>query len=159
MRGSSITLEDYPLEQALDIFRDAGFDVIEMWRHDLKRCKTDELRMKFAAYARGKGISMGGLNAVGEDYYQPFGTDQQLEQTLEGLKADADFALSLGTKNVLIWEGRAPQGTTESHWMKSAPPTIDRASPRRDRCSEVKGCSIPGGTSPFHCRHERPISD
>ena len=124
MRGSSITLEDYPLERALDIFRDAGFDVIEMWRHDLKRCKTDELRMKFAAYARGIGISMGGLNAVGEDYYQPFGTDQQLEQTLEGLKADADFALSLGTKNVLIWEGRAPQGTTESYWMSQLLPRL-----------------------------------
>lgn len=112
------------MEQALGIFRSAGFDVIEMWRHHLTRCKTDELRKKFVAFAKSMGISMGGLNVVGEDYYQPFGTDQQLEQTLEGLKADADFALSLGTKDVLIWEGRAPQGTSEGHWMNQFLPRL-----------------------------------
>jgi sugar phosphate isomerase/epimerase len=67
---------------------------------------------------------MGGLNVVGEDYYQPFGTDQQLEQTLEGLKADADFALSLGTHDVLIYEGRAPKGTTEAHWVSQLLPRL-----------------------------------
>jgi sugar phosphate isomerase/epimerase len=124
MRGSSITLEDYPLEEALGLFRNAGFNVLEMWRHHLKRCRTDELREKFVAYARGLGISMGGLNVVGEDYYQPFGTDQQREQTLEGLMADASFAFSLGTRDVLIWEGRAPSGTTESHWVNQLLPRL-----------------------------------
>ena len=112
------------MEQALGIFRSAGFDAIEMWRHHLTRCKTDELRKKFVAFAKSMGISMGGLNVVGEDYYQPFGTDQQLEQTLEGLKADAAFAQSLGTKDVLIWEGRAPQGTAEGHWLNQLLPRL-----------------------------------
>src|SRR6185295_2891466 len=79
MRGSSITLEDYTLEEVVRIFRDHGFDRVEMWKYQLKRCKTDELRQKFATYAKGMGISMGGLNAVGEDYFQPFGTDQQFQ--------------------------------------------------------------------------------
>src|SRR3989337_2150025 len=113
MRGSSITLEDYTLEEAVKIFREANFTSIEMWKHHLKKCRTDELRQRFVAYANGMGISMGGLNVVGEDYFQPFGSDQQLQKTLDGLKADMEFALSLGTVDVLIWEGRAPQGSTE----------------------------------------------
>jgi sugar phosphate isomerase/epimerase len=124
MRGSSITLEDYTLEEALRIFRDAGCTSIEMWKHHLKRCKTEELRKKFVAYATGMGLSMGGLNVVGEDYFQPFGSDAQFQETLDGLKADTDFALSLGTKDVLIWEGRAPEGTTESYWIERCLPRL-----------------------------------
>lgn len=124
MRGSTITLEDYPLERALRIFRDAGFDSLEMWKHHLRRCRSPELRQKFVAYAKGMGISMGGFNAVGEDYFQPFGTDQQMEQTLDGLRADTEFALSLGTRDVLIWEGRAPQGTTEPDWLNRCLPRL-----------------------------------
>jgi sugar phosphate isomerase/epimerase len=124
MRGSSITLEDYTLEEALRIFRDSGCSSVEMWRHHLKRCKTDELRQRFVAYAKGMGISMGGLNVVGEDYFQPFGSDAQLQSTLEGLKADAEFARSLGTTDVLIWEGRAPAGTAEPEWIEKLLPRL-----------------------------------
>jgi sugar phosphate isomerase/epimerase len=124
MRGSSITLEDYSLEEALRIFRDSGCTSVEMWRHHLKRCKTDELRKRFVAYARGIGISMGGLNVVGEEYFQPFGSDAQLQQTLDGLKEDMEFALSLGTTDVLIWEGRAPQGTGEPEWIEKLLPRL-----------------------------------
>src|ERR1700736_4109583 len=81
MRGSTITLEDYPVEQALDLFRAAGFDSLEMWKHHLKRCRTADLRRKFAAYAAERSIAMGGFNAVGEDYFQPF--DGDLKETLE----------------------------------------------------------------------------
>lgn len=124
MRGSSITLEDYSLEETLRIFRDSGCTSVEMWRHHLKRCKTDELRKRFVAYARGIGISMGGLNVVGEEYFQPFGSDAQLQQTLDGLKEDMEFALSLGTTDVLIWEGRAPQGTGEPEWIEKLLPRL-----------------------------------
>ncbi len=124
MRGSSITLEEYPLEEALRIFRDSGCTSLEMWRHHLKRCKTDELRQRFVAYARGLGISMGGLNVVGEDYFQPFGSDAQLQHTLDRLKTDMEFALSLGTTDVLIWEGRAPEGTREPEWLENLLPRL-----------------------------------
>ncbi len=117
MRGSTITLDDYPVEQAMQIFRDAGFTSVEMWVHHLKRAKTAELRSKFAAYAKGIGLGMGGLNVVGEEYFQPFGGDAAAARTLDGLKADIEFAHSLGAADVLIWEGRAPEGTQESHWM------------------------------------------
>jgi sugar phosphate isomerase/epimerase len=124
MRGSTITLEDYPVEQAIDLFRAAGFDSLEMWKHHLKRCRTADLRRKFAAYAATRSISMGGFNAVGEDYFQPFGGDSQLKETLEGLQADTEFAASLGAPDVLVWEGRAPQGTTERHWIDNLLPRL-----------------------------------
>ena len=124
MRGSSITLEDYTLEEAVEIFRTSGCSSVEMWKHHLRRCKTEELCQRFVAYAKGKGISMGGLNVVGEDYFQPFGSEQQLRETLDGLKCDIEFALSLGTRDVLIWEGRAPQGSTESEWLDRLLPRL-----------------------------------
>jgi sugar phosphate isomerase/epimerase len=124
MRGSSITLEDYPLEEALRIFKAAGCTSIEMWRQHLRKCKTDELRKRFVSHAEQIGLSMGGLNVVGEDYFQPFASDRELEATLEGLKADMEFALSLGTTDVLIWEGRAPRGTGESDWLDKLLPRM-----------------------------------
>lgn len=117
LRGSTITLEDYPVEQAVDIFRNCGFTSLEMWVHHLKKCRTPQLREQFACYARGLGIGMGGLNVVGEDYFQPFGTDAEKERTLGGLLADMHYARSLGTTDVLVWEGRAPKGTTEADWL------------------------------------------
>ena len=110
MTGSTITLEDYPLEDAIRIFRSAGFDTLEVWKHHLKRCKTAELRQRFAAWAKGCGIGMGGFNAVGEDYFQPFGTDAELEATLEGLQADTQIALALGARDLLIWRAARPKG-------------------------------------------------
>ena len=126
MRGSTITLDEYPVEQALQVFRDAGYTSVEMWVHHLKKCKTDELRRLFAESARERGIGMGGLNVVGEDYFQPFGGDAERERTLAGLQADTRFAQALGAPDVLIWEGRAPAGTTESDWMERLlPPLVE----------------------------------
>ena len=117
MTGSSITLCDYPVEQALDLFRQAGCTRLEMWVHHLKRCKTPELREAFSAFARGMGIQMGGLNVVGEDYFRPFGSDAEREETARMLESDMRFAQALGARDVLIWEGRAPAGTSESQWI------------------------------------------
>ena len=117
MRGSTITLEDYPVEEAVRLFREAGFNSLEMWKHHLKRTRTAELRAKFAVFAQEHGVSMGGFNAVGEDYFQPFKTDIHLQQTIDGIKADTDFAVALGTPDVLLWEGRAPERTNETEWL------------------------------------------
>ncbi len=124
MRGSTITLEDYPAEEALRIFRDAGFTSLEMWKHHLRRARSNELLKKFVEHARAIGISMGGFNAVGEEYFQPFGSEAQKEATLAGLRADMEIALSLGTRDLLIWEGAAPKGTTESEWLSRLLPGL-----------------------------------
>jgi len=124
VRGSTITLEDYPLEETLRIFRASGFDSLELWKGHLRRARTAGLHSQVAAACAGMGISMGGLNSVAEEYYQPFGTSQQRDATLAGLKADTDFALSLGTRDLLFWEGVAPKGTTEAEWLDRLLPQL-----------------------------------
>ena len=149
MRGSSITLEDYTLEEALRIFKDSGFDSLEMWKHHLRRCKTDELREKLVAYAQELGISMAGFNAVGEDYFRPFGSDEELELTLDGLKADAAIALSLGTKDLMIWEGAAPRGTTESYWLEQLLPRLIELFRAAENVLKPKGVRLLVEPHPF----------
>jgi sugar phosphate isomerase/epimerase len=82
------------------------------------------LRQRFSEQASASGIAMAGLNVVGENYFQPFGTDREIEDTLKGLRADVEFALSLGTRDVLIWEGRAPAGTGEQWWLDQLLPRL-----------------------------------
>ena len=66
MWGSSITYEDYPVEEALRLMRDLGFTRVEMWKDHLKRCKTEKLRQAFGKFARESlGLEMGALNAGG----------------------------------------------------------------------------------------------
>jgi sugar phosphate isomerase/epimerase len=124
MWGSSITFQDYPLEEALGIMAGLGFTRVEMWKHHLRRCKTPALRQAFAKLAASKGISMAGLNVVGEDYYRPFGTQQELEQTLHGLKADVDYAISLGSQDVLVWEGIRPKVFSDQQCMTELLPRL-----------------------------------
>lgn len=115
MFGNSITFEDYPIEQVVGIMVDAGFLGVEPWRPHLKRCRTPELCSAFAKFAAGRRLKMGGLNVVGEPYYNPFGTDEQFDATLAGLRADVDFALSLGIHDVLIWEGIRPKNVSDEY--------------------------------------------
>lgn len=124
MWASSITFEDYPLESLLGILKEIGFAGVEMNRPHLRRCRTQELRASFVKQANALGIRMGGLNVVGESYFQPFGDETQLAATVEGLRQDVDYALSLGVKDVLIWEGRAPEGTTEEYWIRQLLPRL-----------------------------------
>ena len=124
MYTGSIAFEDYPLEEALRLVREGGFSGIEIWKQQLKRCRTDAMRREFANFSKSKGLRVTCLNAVGESYFQPFGSDQEMEATLEGLKADGEIALSLGVRDVLIWEGVRPQGVSEEDCRKRLLPRL-----------------------------------
>jgi sugar phosphate isomerase/epimerase len=124
MWGSSITFEDYPLEQAIGIMSDLGFRRVEMWKQHLRRCKTTGLRQAFTQFAASSGIAMGGLNVVGENYYRPFGTELEFHETLRGLKDDVDYAISLGTTDVLIWEGVRPAGFSDEECKQKLLPRL-----------------------------------
>ena len=124
MWGSSITFEDLPLELAVTTMAELGFTRVEMWKHHLRRCRTPELRQAFAKYAATMGIRMGGLNVVGEDYYRPFGTDEEWQQTLGGLRSDVDYALSLGSSDVLVWEGVRPKGLSNEQCKEQLLPRL-----------------------------------
>ncbi len=85
MRGSTSTLKEYTVGESLKIFREAGFTRLEMARGHLLLCKTHELRQSFAAHAEELGLTMGALNAVGENCFEPFGTDEQKQRSLEAM--------------------------------------------------------------------------
>lgn len=149
MWGSSITFQDYPLEEALGMMAGLGFTRVEMWKNHLQRCKTPALRQAFAQLAASKGISMGGLNVVGEDYYRPFGTQQELEQTLRGLIADVDYALSLGSQDVLVWEGIRPQGFSDEQCMNELLPRLIELFQQAIAYSKPKGVRFLVEPHPF----------
>src|SRR5690348_1862024 len=115
MVGNSIAFEDYSIEEVVGIAADVGFTAVEPWKPHLKRCRSADLCASFVRFAAEKGIGMAGLNVVGEPYYNPFGSDSDLEGTLAGLTADVDFALALGIRDVLIWEGIRPQHASNEY--------------------------------------------
>jgi sugar phosphate isomerase/epimerase len=126
MFGNSIAFEDYPIEQVIAIMAEVGFTGVEPWKPHLKRCRSKELCASLVEVASASGVRMGGLNVVGEPYYKPFGTERELEATLLGLQADIDFALSLGIRDVLIWEGIRPENVSDAYCRGHLlPPLID----------------------------------
>src|ERR1700722_4440073 len=124
MWGSSITFRDYPLEQVIPTMSELGFVRVEMWQQHLHRCRTRRLRELFVQFAAESGISMGGLNVVGEAYFKPFGSEQDLQGTLKGLCRDVDYALSLGARDVLVWEGVKPPAMAESEFYEILLPKL-----------------------------------
>jgi sugar phosphate isomerase/epimerase len=108
LRGNSITFHMYPVEEACQRIAAAGCNSVEMWKDHLKGFKTPALLGHFSEFAADVGLSLWGLNVVGADYFQPFGTQAAYNSTLAGLKEDVDYALELGVKEVMVWEGTHP---------------------------------------------------
>jgi sugar phosphate isomerase/epimerase len=107
--AGSITFQDDPLEQALGRIKGCGFDGVEMWQPHLARCRTPALLDWFRSEAHAMGLELFGLNVIGFDWFQPFGSDLELIQTLERLKLAIDDAMAMGVKDVMIWEGIRPE--------------------------------------------------
>ena len=76
-----------------------------MWPPHLAGCRSPSLLKQFREFAAELGLELWGYNAVGADYFQPFGSQKNYDQTLSGLKADVDHALELGVQDVMVWEG------------------------------------------------------
>jgi sugar phosphate isomerase/epimerase len=149
MWGSSITLQDYPVEQAMEHMARLGFARVEMWQQHLHRCRTPQLRQMFMQYAAGLGIAMGGLNVVGEPYYQPFGSEEDWQKTLRGLCADVDYAISLGTQEVLVWEGVRPSGMSDEQCRELLLPKLVRLFQEAIAYAAPKGVKILTEPHPF----------
>ena len=106
--GNSITFQDYTAEEACQRLAAAGCNAVEMWPPHLAGCRTPSLLQQFREFAAELGLELWGYNAVGADYFQPFGAQENYDRTLAGLKADVDHALELGVADVMVWEGRRP---------------------------------------------------
>jgi sugar phosphate isomerase/epimerase len=108
LRGNSITFHMYPVEEACQRIKAAGCNGVEMWKDHLQGFKTPTLLGHFREYAASLGLELWGLNVVGSDYFQPFGSQAAYDSTLAGLKEDVDYALELGVREVMVWEGMHP---------------------------------------------------
>jgi sugar phosphate isomerase/epimerase len=108
LRGNSISFHAYPVEEACQRIAAAGCTSVEIWKDHLKGFKTATLIHHFREFASEQGLSLWGLNVVGADYFQPFGSQAAYNSTLAGLKEDVDYALELGVKEVMVWEGTPP---------------------------------------------------
>ncbi len=106
--GNSITFQDYSAEEACQRLAAAGCNAVEMWPPHLTGCRTPALLQQFREFAAELGLELWGYNAVGADYFQPFGSTANYNRTLAGLKEDVDHALELGVHDVMVWEGRRP---------------------------------------------------
>lgn len=109
--GNSITFQDYTAEDACQRLAAAGCNAVEMWPPHLAGCKTPALLKQFRDFAAELGLELWGYNAVGADYFQPFGAQANYNRTLAGLKADVDHALELGVDDVMVWEGVRPSAS------------------------------------------------
>jgi sugar phosphate isomerase/epimerase len=107
--AGSISFMDYPLEDALRRIQGCGFDGVEMWQPHLARCRTPELLRLFRQQAKALGLELFGLNVVGFDTFKPFGSEADLAATARQLKSDVDYAVALGVREVMIWEGVRPE--------------------------------------------------
>ena len=106
--GNSITFQHYTAEEACQRLAAAGCNAVEMWPPHLEGSKTPLLLKQFREFAAELGLELWGYNAVGADYFQPFGAQENYDRTLAGLKADVDQALELGVYDVMVWEGVRP---------------------------------------------------
>lgn len=108
LRGNSITFHQYPVEEACQRMAAAGCNSVEMWNGHLTGFKTTALLSHLAEFAADLGLTLWGLNVVGADYFQPFGSSAAFESTLAGLRADVDLAVEMGVTTVMVWEGTHP---------------------------------------------------
>ena len=69
--------------------------------------------------------------------------------TIEGVKADTDITLALGSRDVLLWEGRAPEGTGESEWFDRLLPRLIDLFREIVAYGETAGCAILVEPHPF----------
>ena len=106
--GNSITFQRYTAEEACQRLAATGCNAVEMWPPHLEGSRTPLLLRQFRDFAAELGLELWGLNAVGADYFQPFGAQENYDRTLAGLKADVDYALELGVEDVMVWEGTRP---------------------------------------------------
>lgn len=106
--GNSITFQHYSAEEACQRLAAAGCNAVEMWPPHLAGCRTQALLSQFRDFAAELGLELWGYNAVGADYFQPFGAQANYDRTLAGLKEDVDRALELGVEDVMVWEGLRP---------------------------------------------------
>ena len=111
--GNPLYFEAYPIEQALRLMKEFGFEGVEICHSHIAMCKTPELLGQFAEHVASLGLPLVRSNVCAADYHVPLRSKQDSTGIIEGLKRDVDIAASLGVRQLMTWEGRKPEGATK----------------------------------------------
>lgn len=112
--GNPMIFRELPLERAIRLMRELGYEALELWPPQIAACRTDELRRRLADFARSLGLPVVRLNAADADYFAPLASDDLVSQVVDGLRRDIGVTISLGARQLLSWEGRPPAGASRA---------------------------------------------
>jgi sugar phosphate isomerase/epimerase len=111
--GNPMIYRQLPLEMALAKCVSAGYDALELWPPQIAECRTSELRRQLHGYAQSLGMELIRLNCADRDYFQSLQSRKDARRALDGLTADTDAAADLRMSQLLTWEGRAAEFSTD----------------------------------------------
>jgi sugar phosphate isomerase/epimerase len=112
--GMSLIAGREDIETAAETVKALGFDGMEVHASQLGPGLPGVPVFEAHAAAAGDvvrraGLIVSTLNVVGDPTFDPFGTPEALERTIEGLATHLRWAAAMGALRVLIWEGRLEQ--------------------------------------------------
>lgn len=140
LTGMTVIYAGLDLEQAVDELAEAGFEAAEVFVGHLgPRVVEAPVLEGHASAARAvverAGMTVSTLNCI-VGYFDPFTSEETLEQTARGLAGHLRLGAAIGSPRVLIWDGELE----ESALVTSAPPRLARLI---ERGRELSGLSFP----------------
>jgi len=112
--GNPMIFRQYPLDRALRILTEFGYQGVELWAPQIEICKTDRLRGQLAQFVSSLGLTTMGVNSADANYFSALSSPREADSILAGLKHDIDIVQTLEADYLLTWEGRKPEGVKEN---------------------------------------------
>lgn len=110
--GNPMIFRQYPLDRAIRMLTEFGYEGVELWAPQISVCKTDPLRHQLADFIRSLGLTLTGVNAADAGYFSALSSPADVGTVVTHLQRDIDLVHTLGADYLLTWEGRKPAGAT-----------------------------------------------
>ena len=110
IRAGGISFKDYPLEEAIQRMKAAGYDGWEVFTPQVAKVKTPELMEQFVEYTNRVGMPVCAVNDNDSDLFAPFDPNGGYEKTVLLMKGGVRLASALHVRDVMYWEGVRPKG-------------------------------------------------
>ncbi|MBX3011722.1 MAG: sugar phosphate isomerase/epimerase [Caldilineaceae bacterium] len=139
--GNPMIFRQYPLDRAVRMLPELGYQGAELWAPQIAICKTAALRHQLADFVQSTGLTLTGVNAADADYFSALAAPGDLEAVLAGLQRDIDLVHTLGGDYLLTWEGRKPAGATHDErfgWLLDTTVDLFRAAVAYAQRKQVK---------------------
>ena len=112
--GNPMIFRQYPLDRAIRMLTEFGYEGVELWAPQIAVCKTDPLRRQLADFIRSLGLTLTGVNAADAAYFSALSSPVDVDTVVAELKRDIDLVHTLGGDYLLTWEGRKPAGVSRT---------------------------------------------